>query len=724
VSGRRGKSKQRQGHPARVASRTPAPQQKARTVQRARPSAGVRPPRRPRKPPRMSALRGRVSSGWQAFLERLPERAPRGASLALSDLSRTDFVWAAATAVASAALFATNITSHPALSDSSEAVAGVASLGILHAPGYPAYVLVARAFTLLIPFGDMAFRVALFSLVCASLSVGCLHLLARRCGAARWAATLAGLCLAASAGYWYYAGFAKHDMFSGLAFMLALYLLLAWEARPTRWRLVALAVVLAVGFGSSWPLEIMLVPAVLFVLVRSRKRISLRSFAVATATGAVMLACIYGFVMVRAAQNPALNWGDATTIGRLAELIERSDFSPPAASGSSQSSTAVQAPTASGGGSSTPSGTIAPARAIATVGTFVSLEGYFKLFWRQLGFVGFLLAAWGALVALGWRRTMASYPLLIAFGGNLLGVAATVGFGSSPSIDDALIEEGFLLGCYFVLACWIAIGATDLIGWLRAPAQRLRVGKSFVTPAVASGLAAVVLIPAVIGNWSVAHRSDNAFADHYAESALAELPHRAALFVWGADLNFPLAYRQIVYHERRDVVVIAIGGLRYGWYRDEVSRALGSPLPPVPADTIPTIVSAIRSVGRGRPVYVDEQASEYLKGAIGLRTVGLVSQVVPGTKVLPVSSPAALDQTLLALERKAGMPNSNWDVWPNSYLEDADYSTLALKVAAAYYEHHDLNGMKAALLNVIRIEPSNSTAAEDLSIFNSSQPAP
>jgi 4-amino-4-deoxy-L-arabinose transferase-like glycosyltransferase len=672
----------------------------------------------------MPVLRGWLAGRWDALRERLPEGAPRGASLPLSDLSRTDFVWAAGTAAASAALFATNITSHPALSDSSEAVAGVASLGILHAPGYPAYVLVARAFTLLIPFGDMAFRVALFSLVCASLSVGCLHLLARRCGAARWAATLAGLCLAASTGYWYYAGFAKHDMFSGLAFLLALYLLLAWEARPTRWRLVALAAVLAVGFGSSWPLEIMLVPVVLFVLIRSRTRISLRSLAVATATGAVMLACIYGFVLIRAAENPALNWGDATTIGRLAELIERSDFSAPAASGSSQSSTAVQAPTPSSSGSSTPSGTIAPARTIATVGTFVSVEGYLKVFWRELGIAGFLLAAWGALVALGWRRTMASYPLLIAFGANLLGAAASVGFGATPSVDDALIEEGFLLGCYFVLACWIAIGATDLVGWLHAPAQRLRVGKRFVTPAVAGALAAAVLVPGVIGNWSVAHRSDNAFADHYAESVLAELPHRAALFVWGADLNFPLTYRQVVYHERPDVVVISIGGLRYGWYRDEVSRALGSPLPPVPADTIPTIVSAIRSVGSGRPVYVDEQASENLKGAIGLRTVGLVSQVVPGTKVLPISSPAALDQTLLALERKAGMPNPDWDVWPNSYLEDADYSTLALKVAAAYYQHHDLNGMRAALLNVLRIEPSNPTAAQDLNILNRSQPQP
>ena len=129
---------------------------------------------------------------------RKTDRAPVAALLALT---RADVIWAAATALASAVLFATVLRSYPGLGDAAESVAGVSSLGILHAPGYPAYVIAAHIFTLVIPFGSEAFKVNLFSLVCASVSVGVVHLLARRCGAARWAASIGALALAATAGF-------------------------------------------------------------------------------------------------------------------------------------------------------------------------------------------------------------------------------------------------------------------------------------------------------------------------------------------------------------------------------------------------------------------------------------------------------------------------------------------------------------------------------------------
>ena len=45
-----------------------------------------------------------------------------------------------------AVVYLTTFSSHVSLGDAPEAVAGVRSLGILHAPGYPTYVLAARAF--------------------------------------------------------------------------------------------------------------------------------------------------------------------------------------------------------------------------------------------------------------------------------------------------------------------------------------------------------------------------------------------------------------------------------------------------------------------------------------------------------------------------------------------------------------------------------------------------
>jgi 4-amino-4-deoxy-L-arabinose transferase-like glycosyltransferase len=631
-----------------------------------------------------------------------------------ADLERTDFLWAAATGLASALVFAMVVSSHPGLSDASEAVAGVSSLGILHAPGYPAYVLVAKAFTLLVPFGDEAFRVSLFSLVCASLSVAGVWLLARRSGAARWAATLGALCLATSAGFWFYSGFAKHDMFSGLAFLIALSMLLAWDARPSTGRLVGTAAALAIGFGSSWPLMIMLGPCCGFVLIRGRRKLSLRSVTLAVATGAVLLVGIYGFVMVRAAENPPLNWGSATTPSALLALVGRSDFSTAT---DSTSNTSPQVSTGSGSSSSATSDTHARPNDLKR--TFV----YVEMFSQELGIAGVLLAFWGLLASLWRQRSAATIPLLLLFGTNLVGAVVTVGASRLTGFDTGLIEEGFLLGCYFALAAWVALGASDLVALGRslAPVRRLRESGRvrLLAPGVVTLMAAAILTFAVTGNWSVAHRSDNAFADDYAKTVFAELPPRAAVFVWGPDLSLPLTYRQVVDKERPSDVIIAVGGLAFGWYRRQISRELGTPLPSMGAQTLQSIASVVRSVAAHRPTYIDVQATEFLRGIVGYRTDGLVAQVVPGRQPASAGSAAALQATVRALENQADITNPAWRGWPNAYLFQDDYVTLQLGVARAYYDQRDLGGMRRALQGVLRISPGNRTARSDLALLAS-----
>ncbi len=169
-------------------------------------------------------------------------------------------------------LFAAVLTGHASLGDAPETIAGVSSLGILHDPGYPVYVIAAHLFTLLIPFGSEAFAVNLFSLVCASLTIAGVVLLARRCGAPRWAGAIGALALAASPGFWYYSGFAKHDIFSGLLLLVTIHLALAWQVRPSPRRLGVLAGAVALGLGSSWPLELTVLPAVALVLLHGAPR--------------------------------------------------------------------------------------------------------------------------------------------------------------------------------------------------------------------------------------------------------------------------------------------------------------------------------------------------------------------------------------------------------------------------------------------------------------------
>jgi hypothetical protein len=748
VSNRRAKGRRRGGHPAKVAERRrpeTSAGAKARAPQAVRSRAGAQLKPRRARPGRPSELGERLRRGWVSLVEQmlLGSRARRGAGapsgarvgFAPVALTRADLLWALATAAVAAGLFAPLLTSFPWLGDGPETVTGVSTLGILHDPGYPSYVLIAHLFTLLIPFGSVALRVNLFSLVCAALNVAGVQLLARRLGAPRWACSAGALTLAASAGFWFYSGFAKHDMFSGLMFLLSLHMLVAWQARPATARLLALAVAVALGLGSSWPLEVLVLPAVAFVLLRFRRRLSIPSLASAMGVGLVLLAGIYGFVMIRAAQNPAIDWGAASTPSRLLALVRRSDF------------------TAHG---STARGVAAAAGAHAHGASILAnLGGDAAIFARELGILGLLLAIAGLAACLAWRRGAVLWALLIAFLANLIGASAVVDFGAGHgSLNGDLIDEGFVLGCYFVLAVLVAVGAGELVRLAAGYTSRLaagfgsrgreeplesaaadghapsaalasraaprRTGGGVLAAALAAALAAVLIVPLAVGNWSTVHRSDKPFATRYARAAFAELPAHAALFVMGAELTQPLIYRQVVFGQRRDVAVIAADGVEYGWYRQQLSRRLGVRLSSASGDFYEDDARLIRAVARVRPVYLDPQAAQTLSGVVGYRPVGLLEQLAPGRGAQAVASPAAVEARLVAAERLSLFPDRSWSLWPNDYVDQAEYATAALKAAQAFYQRRDFVGMRRALLNDLMVDPGNPTGERDLAALERS----
>ncbi len=59
--------------------------------------------------------------------------------------------------------------------DSGELAAAVHTLGVAHPPGYPAYVLLGKLFSVLVPFGRPVWRLNLFSAVMTAVSVGFLQ---------------------------------------------------------------------------------------------------------------------------------------------------------------------------------------------------------------------------------------------------------------------------------------------------------------------------------------------------------------------------------------------------------------------------------------------------------------------------------------------------------------------------------------------------------------------
>jgi hypothetical protein len=116
--------------------------------------------------------------------------------------------------------------------DSAEFQFAAPLLGVPHPTTYPLYVLLGKLATLLIPFGDLAWRVTLVSAGSAALAVALFFLLARRITHSDGAAAVAALALGLAPGLWNAATLA--EVYALLAALLvALAYLLVTTDDPT-----------------------------------------------------------------------------------------------------------------------------------------------------------------------------------------------------------------------------------------------------------------------------------------------------------------------------------------------------------------------------------------------------------------------------------------------------------------------------------------------------------
>jgi hypothetical protein len=160
-------------------------------------------------------------------------------------------------------------------------------LGIAHPTGYPLYLLLGWAWSHLLPWGDVAYRMNLFSAVWGALAVGLLVPTLRMAlervdgGIAeqlqRAIALLFALSLAASIGFWSQATAAEVYSLNSFLVILVLYCLLRWARDGTPASKDSIgwlwAAALATGLGLAHHRSIaLLAPGAVAFLLMARKR--------------------------------------------------------------------------------------------------------------------------------------------------------------------------------------------------------------------------------------------------------------------------------------------------------------------------------------------------------------------------------------------------------------------------------------------------------------------
>jgi 4-amino-4-deoxy-L-arabinose transferase-like glycosyltransferase len=632
--------------------------------------------------------------------------------------------WALGVAGVAALLYLITFSPRPAFGDSVESIAGVASLGILHAPGYPAYVLAARLFSILEPIGSLAFRVNLFSLVCGiGTSVG-VFFVGRRLGATRAGATFGAMAWTTATSVWFYAGYAKAYAFTALLLVWVFYLVLDWRAFGGRWRLISAGALTGIAGGASYQVFALAIPAIVILVLTAQRRLDLRELSAGAAAGVLVLAALLVFVVVRARQHPPISWGAPSTTARLIDLLRMEDFGFGTKSFESQQEEPRPLDVLRGRQSEQPS---------SASRIFRRLASYPGIASREFVLPVLLLAAVGVYESWTRRRRGEAVAITTLFLLNALVVTIFVGLAPTTTYDRVISRGGFFMAANLALCLWAGLGATRALRWggvdrtelararpgqggvARGPRRKRRpVGSSPPRWAAwaAGGILAVSLAWSAAEHRQPASHESSPFVEDYAANLLEPLPQDSVVFVWAADRAFPLQYQQIVRGERRDVEVIVADLLFRDWYREEISLRLARPVDFPSGFTERTLSEFIEQVAGGRPTYLDFKAHSLLRG-VGAGLEGLAARVSSDEQQSSQPEPNSLLGSLDAYRKRGLYTDAARLHFPSArYLEP--YAGIHTLAAQGFVRADDYEQARTQLRLALRIQPGNQDAIREL----------
>ncbi|MEJ2211320.1 MAG: DUF2723 domain-containing protein, partial [Anaerolineae bacterium] len=320
--------------------------------------------------------------------------------------------------------------------------------GVAHPTGYPLYCLLGGAWSHLLPLGDVAYRMNLFSAVAAAAAVGLLYPTAlevlRRAEpglplpARRLLAALASITLAATPTLWSQAVMAEVYGLHILILVLLLYLLLAWGRRRQPRLLLLAALCLGLGLAHHSTTVLWLPAVAAFVWLEARaggglrvgggRRPALFYLSLLALLAAPLL--LYLYIPLRAPHTPYLHQRLAdgrqlvlydNTLANLVDFVTGGPF-----------------------GGSVDFG--------VDLGQRLAMAGGFLR--DEVGWIGVALAALG-LIRLLWDRR---WPLLALTG---LAYLAIVAFNLVYTIGDIYV---LFIPSYLVVVLWLVVGVGTLAG--------------------------------------------------------------------------------------------------------------------------------------------------------------------------------------------------------------------------------------------------------------------
>jgi hypothetical protein len=208
------------------------------------------------------------------------------------------------------------VTAYPdqAPGDSGELVAAAYQLGLGHPPGYPLFCIIGKLWSIILPFGTIAWRMNIGNAVAGAAAAATVSLFGARFSRSNVAGALAGIGFGLCPVVWLFATQAEVFTLNNLFSAVLLYLSLKFFEKPSFPVAAAGAFSSGLGLGNQHTLVIYAVPlcaAVLFVGLWTGDIHLKRFFALA---GLFLLGfSVYIYMPLATIRSPYVSWGECHT---------------------------------------------------------------------------------------------------------------------------------------------------------------------------------------------------------------------------------------------------------------------------------------------------------------------------------------------------------------------------------------------------------------------------
>jgi hypothetical protein len=443
--------------------------------------------------------------------------------------------------------------------DSAELITGAYTLGIVHSPGYPLYLIIANVISR-IPFATVPLKVNAFSALAASSAVVLIFYAGMKLSNSLWSSALAASFVAFSRLVWSQAVLAEVYSLNLLLIACVSLAALVWNENPRTKTLLLLLFFFGLSL-THHPSALLLGPGILLLIIVKwrRNQLSWRPAFLALALFALPL-MLYLYIPIRFQANPSLNYvGDyfnrnLTTIDGVLWMISGRMF----------------------------------AQEIFGRGLAEGLSQLMQLninLWLNL-FGG------GAILTIIGFWTIRKHKGLSAF--FIVSLSAILVFFAFYNVSD---NAQMIAPTLVLIAPLLAIGLHRFSHLMLTPSRQSRLNLPVIQTIIT--LSTITILVAT--NWNYANRRDDAHAYSFAQQVMANVEENALILAQWTSAT-PLEYLQIVEGQRPDVEILDRGLLALG-VRDRIAQ-LEFPLTP---DYETIILSRIDEALQSRPVYVIEE---------------------------------------------------------------------------------------------------------------------